>query len=178
MPIYYSKSTWNDANLIYCTISGVPLRCGPSQYTPYQILIYASPLIIQASSSNTYTINIYGIPCPRATYLNGNNMFVTQSIFFAMATSTAATSYSDYSLLFLSSTIVNPRTAVGYGSIIPKSVGSSNMQVYQSTFLTITLSCSVAIPVNSWIYITFPQEFDNFNNIPMIVQTQYSVTNY
>ena len=74
-----------------------------------------------------------------------------------MATSAAATSYADYSLLFITSAILNPQTSVGYGSIILKSVASSNMQVYQSTFLTITLSCTVAIPVNSWIFITFPQ---------------------
>jgi hypothetical protein len=156
LPIYYSKIVWNDNDLIYCTISGTPLSCGLSQYTPYQIVLSASPLIIQASSS-TYTINIYGIPCPRATYLNGNNMFITQSIFFGMATSVNATSYADYSQLFVSSAIINPQLTAGYGSIILKEVTSSNMQVYQSTFLTITMSCSVAIPSGSWIFITFPQ---------------------
>lgn len=155
LPIYYSKIVWNDNNLIYCTISGTPLSCGLSQYTPYQIVLYSSPLIIQASSS-TYTINIYGIPCPRATYLNGNNMFITQSIFFGMATSADAASYADYSQLFVSSAIINPQSNSSYGSIVLKDVTSSNMQVYQSTFLTITMTCSVAIPSGSWIFITFP----------------------
>jgi hypothetical protein len=47
------------------------------------------------------------------------------------------------------------------------------MQVYQSTFFTITLTCTAAIPVNSWVFITFPKQFNNFNNIAVIVQTQY-----
>jgi len=74
-----------------------------------------------------------------------------------MATSIDATSYADYSQLFVSSAIINPQLAAGYGSIILKDVTSSNMQVYQSTFLTITMVCSVAIPSGSWIFITFPQ---------------------
>jgi hypothetical protein len=32
--------------------------------------------------------------------------------------------------------------------------------------------------MNSWIFITFPAGFNNFNNIPMVVQTQYSVANF
>ena len=52
------------------------------------------------------------------------------------------------------------------------------MQVYQTTFFTINVVCSVSIPSGSWIFITFPQLFDNFNNIPMVVQTQYGVGSY
>lgn len=52
------------------------------------------------------------------------------------------------------------------------------MQVFQTTFFTITLSSSIAIPQGSWIYITFPAAFNNFNNIPVVVQTQYSATMY
>lgn len=90
-----------------------------------------------------------------------------------MSTSSTATAYSDYSQLFVSSVIVNPKTAANYGSIVLKSATSSNNQVYQTTFFTITLTCSVLIPTNSWIFITFPKEFNNFNNIPVVVQTQY-----
>jgi hypothetical protein len=170
-PRYYSPSLWNEDFLIYCTINQTPLTCTRSKYTPYQIELSNSPLIVSVGS--TYTISIYGIPCPRATYLNGNSLFITENIFFAMSTSTSATAYSDYSQLFISNPIINPMTAGGYGSVVLQSVTSSNMQVYQSTFFTITLTCSVIIPKNSWIFITFPKDFNNFNNIPVIVQTQY-----
>ena len=73
-----------------------------------------------------------------------------------MATSADAASYADYSQLFVSSAIINPQSNSSYGSIILKDVTSSNMQVYQSTFLTITMTCSVAIPSGSWIFIAFP----------------------
>lgn len=178
LPIYYSANVWNYDYLIYCTISGTPLWCGRSAYTPYQIVIKNSPLLIPVGPSSTYTINIYGIPCPRAAYTNGNTMFATEAIFFAMAESASATSYSDYSSLYVSNTIIDPQTALGYGSLILRSITSSNMQVYQTTFLTITLTSSVAIPAGSWIFITFPSAFNNFNNIPVVVQTQYSVGNY
>jgi len=75
LPRYYSPKVWNNDNLIYCTISGTPLPCTRSTYTPYQIIISNSPLIIQIGV--TYSISIYGIPCPRATYLNGNSLFIT-----------------------------------------------------------------------------------------------------
>ena len=171
-PRYYSPTIWNQDFLIYCTINTTPIPCATSQYTPYQIKLHNSPLII--SIGYTYTISVYGIPCPRAAYLNGNSLFITENIFLAMSSSSSATAYSDYSELFISSTIVNPMTAGNYGSIVLQEVTSSNNQVYQTTFFTITLTCSVAIPTNSWIFITFPQEFNNFNNIPVTVQTQYT----
>ncbi len=170
-PRYYSPLIWNEDFLIYCTINQTPLSCSRSQHTPYQIQLSNSPLIVSVGS--TYTISVYGIPCPRATYMNGNSLFITESIFLAMLTSSSATSYSDYSQLFISTLIINPQTSSGYGTIVLQSATSSNMQVYQSTFFTITLTCSVDIPQNSWIFMTFPQEFNNFNNIPVVVQTQY-----
>jgi hypothetical protein len=102
---------------------------------------------------------------------------VTESIFFAMATSSAATAYSDYSELFVSNTVISPQS-VGYGTIVLQSISSTNLQVYQTTFFTISLTCSVAIVPGYWIFITFPSSFNNFNNIPVVVQTQYSVSNF
>lgn len=170
-PRYYSPLIWNEDYLIYCTINGTPLTCARSQYTPYQIVISGSPLII--STGSTYTISVYGIPCPRASYLNGNSLFITENIFFAMSTSASATAYSDYSQLFVSNAVINPQTIGTYGSVILQSVTSSNLQVYQTTFFTITLTCNVAIPSNSWLFMTFPTQFNNFNNIPVTIQTQY-----
>jgi hypothetical protein len=66
----------------------------------------------------SYSINVYGIPCPRAAYLNGNSLFITEDIFFAMLASSAATAYSDYSQLFVSNQIINPQTTAGYGLIV------------------------------------------------------------
>jgi hypothetical protein len=149
-------------------INTTTIPCRRSAHTPYQIELYSSPLIITVGDK--YTISVYGIPCPRAAYL-GNALFITESIFFGVATSSIATSYADYSQLFVSNAIVNPQIEVGYGSIILQSVSSSNLQVFQTSFFTITLICNVAIPTNSWIYIVFPKEFNNFNNIPVIIQT-------
>lgn len=176
LPRYYSPNIWNEDYLIYCTISGTPLTCTRSPYTPYQVVVSASPRMIEVGE--TYSITLYGVPCPRATYLNGNNMFVTENIFFAMATSATATSYSDYSELFVSNTIISPLTAVGYGAITLQGVSSSNMFVYQTTFFTINLTSTVDIGAGNWIYVTFPKEFNNFNNIPVTVQTQFSTTDF
>ena len=138
-------------------MSGTPLTCRLSQYTPYQIVLSGSPLLVSVGAAITYTISVYGIPCPRATYLNGNAMFATESIFFGMYESVSSTSYTDYSNLFLANTVIDPQTEAGYGSIILKSITSSNMEVYQSTFCTIDVICSIAIPTGSWIFITFPK---------------------
>ena len=105
-------------------------------------------------------------------------MFATESIFFGMYESVNSTSYTDYSNLFLANTVIDPQTEAGYGSIILKSITSSNLEIYQSTFCTIDVISSIAIPTGSWIYITFPKEFNNFNNIPVVVQTQYGIGNY
>lgn len=178
LPVYYSPSIWNDLSQAYCTISGTPLSCRVSTYTPSQIVISNSPLLLSASSNTTYTINIYGIVCPRASYLNGNTMFATESIFFAVAESSLSTSLADYSSLFVSNPVINPMTQPSYGNLVITAATSSNLQVYQTTFFTLTVVCSVAIPTGSWIFVTFPQQFDNFNDIPVVVQTQSSVTNY
>ena len=95
-----------------------------------------------------------------------------------MYESTTSTSYADYSNLYLSNTVINPQIQAGYGWIILQAVTSSNMQVYQTTFFTIDVTCSVAISTNSWIFITFPLGFDNFNNIAIVVQTQYGAGIY
>ena len=95
-----------------------------------------------------------------------------------MYESASATLYSDYSDLYISNAVIDPQTEAGYGSIILKGVSSSNMEVYQSTFFTINATCSIIIPSGSWVYVTFPKEFDNFNNIAVVVQTQYSVATF
>lgn len=69
-------------------------------------------------------------------------MFATEGIFFAMASSSSASSYADYSSLFLSNSIIDPQTQSGYGSLVLTEATSSNMRVYQSTFFTIRLTCS------------------------------------
>lgn len=74
--------------------------------------------------------------------------------------------------------MIDPQSEAGYGWVVLQNITSSNMQVYQTTFFTIDLTCSIAIAANSWIFVTFPQGFDNFNNIAVVVQTQYTVTDY
>ena len=175
-PRYYSTLIWNEDNLIYCMINKTPLTCAKSPYTPYQIEITASPLIVNVGE--TYTISIYGIPCPRATYLNGNSKFITESIFFAMLTSKFATSYSDYSRLFITNTIINPQTKVGFGTVVINSVSSSNLQVYGNTFFAITLICNIALSADQWIFITLPKQFDNLNNINVTIQTQINFSTF
>ena len=154
-PRYYSELIWNEDELIYCMINSTPLTCTRDPFTPYQIKLSLSPLVIAVGA--TYTITVYGIPCPRAAYLNGNNLFITENIFFGMATTSTATSYSDYSQLFVSNTIIDPQTQAGYGQIILTGASSSNLQVYQTAFFTITLTCTVVISTNQWLILTFPQ---------------------
>ena len=51
LPIYYSQQVWNQDHLVYCTISGTPLNCALSQYTPYQVVLTASPRLIAVGNS-------------------------------------------------------------------------------------------------------------------------------
>jgi hypothetical protein len=85
LPIYYSEGIWNDDYLIYCMISGVPLSCQRSAHTPFQIVLSGSPLVVAMGASSTYTLSVYGLPCPRAAYLNGNTMFATEFVFLGVA---------------------------------------------------------------------------------------------
>lgn len=94
-PRYYTPQMWNQNYLIYCLINSSPIICQRSLYTPYQIVLTSSALIIPTGS--TYTISIYGIPCPRMTYVTGSSTYLTEGIFFAMSTSTTSTSYAEYS---------------------------------------------------------------------------------
>ena len=73
-----------------------------------------------------------------------------------MSTNSTATSYVEYSEVFVTDTIINPENAVGYGAITVKGISSSNMEVLQSTFFTITLETTIAVNAGEWIFITFP----------------------
>lgn len=105
---------------------------------------------------STYTLKILGIPCPRAAYLNGNADYVTESIFIGISTNSTSESYVEYSEVFVTDTIINPESAGGYGAITVTGVVSSNMEVLQSTFFTITMESTIAIADGEWIFITFP----------------------
>lgn len=71
------------------------LTCGRDPYTPYQITIAASPRIVEVGDS--YKIKVYGLQCPRATYLNGNAAFVTESIFLGISQNSTSPSFVEYS---------------------------------------------------------------------------------
>ena len=88
-PRYYSERLWNYDYLMHCSINDVPITCQRSMHTPYQVEISGSPAIIGIGA--TYSISIFGIVCPRASYLNGNAQFVTENIFFGMVSSSSAT---------------------------------------------------------------------------------------
>ena len=90
-----------------------------------------------------------------------------------IAASSSADSYTEYSDLFVVESIVNPETA-GYGSIVLTGIVSSNMEVLQTTFFTVSCTSSIAIPTQSWLYLTFPEEFDNFHDLPLSVEVVQS----
>jgi hypothetical protein len=83
LPRYYSQDIWNEEYLIYCRIADIQLSCAKDPNTPYQIQLWGSPRIFDIGE--TYTISVYGIPCPRKTYINGNALYVTDSIFLAIS---------------------------------------------------------------------------------------------
>jgi hypothetical protein len=84
---------------MYCTINGIKINCFRDTNTPYQIVVNSSPRIIEVGQS--YVLTVYGLQCPRASYLNGNAAYVTQSIFFGVSQNSSSPLYVDYSDLFL-----------------------------------------------------------------------------
>ena len=115
-------------------------------------------------------MSVYGIPCPRAEYLNGNAEYVTESIFLGISENSSSESYVEYSELFLVETIINPETEAGFGAVVVTGIESSNMEVLQSAFFTITATCTVDIVANDWLFVTFPEEYDNFNDLELTVE--------
>jgi hypothetical protein len=83
LPRYYSQRIWNEDFLIYCTINYTQLDCGRHENIPYTIIIKNSPRVIDVGE--WYIISVFGVTCPRKTYLNGNPTYVTESIFFGIA---------------------------------------------------------------------------------------------
>ena len=165
LPRYYSESVWNEDYLIYCTIDTAKLNCQRDPKSPYQIIISESPRIVEVGQ--TYTLRVLGIPCPRAAYLNGNADYVTESIFIGISENSSSPSYIEYSELSITDTVINPESEPGYGAITVTGISSSNMEVLQSTFFIITMECTIAINSGEWIFITFPEEFDRFNDITL-----------
>jgi len=67
----------------------------------------------------------------------------------------------------MTETIKNPQVPTGYGTITAKQVTSSNSETFQTTYFTVKLSCSVAISAGDYMFITFPEGFNNFNDLDM-----------
>lgn len=81
--------------MVYCTINFTKLDCSRHDNIPYTIIVKNSPKVIDIG--DFYILSVYGITCPRATYLNGNPTYVTESIFFGIAVNETAESYIEYS---------------------------------------------------------------------------------
>jgi hypothetical protein len=67
----------------------------------------------------------------------------------------------------MTDTVINPQQLLNYGTITAKQVLSSNSETYQTTYLSIKLTCTVAIVPTDYVFVTFPQGFNNFNDLPM-----------
>lgn len=52
------------------------------------------------------------------------------------------------------------------------------MEVLQATFFTINATSTVAITSGQWIYLTFPQEFGNFHDLPLVVEVVQGANDY
>ena len=124
-----------------------------------------SPKVIDVGE--WYVLSVFGITCPRSTYLNGNPTYVTESIFFGIGANESSESYVEYSELFMTETIKNPQVPSGYGTITAKQVSFSNSETFQTTYFTVKLTCTVAIAAGDYLFITFPEGFDNFNDLDM-----------
>ena len=46
------------------------------------------------------------------------------------------------------------------------------MEVLQTTFFEVVMECTTAINTNQWIFLTFPEDFDNFNDLSLTVQVE------
>ena len=64
-----------------------------------------------------YTLKVFGLQCPRAAYLNGNALYVTESIFLGISANSSSSSYIEYSELFLTDTVIDPEADPNYGTI-------------------------------------------------------------
>lgn len=50
------------------------------------------------------------------------------------------------------------------------------MEVLQTTFFEVVMECTTMINSNEWIYLIFPEEFDNFNDLSLTVEVEQGVT--
>jgi hypothetical protein len=62
--------------------------------------------------------------------------------------------------------VFSPQDA-GYGTITSKQITSSNSETFQTTYFTVKLSCTVSITAGQYFYMTFPEGFNNFNDLPL-----------
>ena len=52
-------------------------------------------------------------------------------------------------------------------TIVDVSVSTMSLPTFSSIYAIMTITCNVAIPAGSILFLTFPFEFDNFNNNPI-----------
>jgi hypothetical protein len=68
----------------------------------------------------------------------------------------------------MTETVINPQTVVGgYGTITVTQISSSNSETFQTTFFSVRMVCTVAINVGDYLFLTFPEGFNNFNDLDM-----------
>jgi hypothetical protein len=63
--------------------------------------------------------------------------------------------------------VINPQSFANYGTITAKQVLSSNSETYQTTYFSVKLTSSVTVSPNDYMFISFPDGFNNFNDIDM-----------
>lgn len=62
--------------------------------------------------------------------------------------------------------VFSPQDA-GYGTITSKQITSSNSETFQTTYFTVKLFCTIPISPGQFFYMTFPEGFNNFNDLPL-----------
>ena len=112
------------------------------------------------SAQATYTITIFGLNCPRSVYTYG--LFQSRYIFLGILANEKSNEYEENALLLPEQTI----QAYVSGSIALSDVtlATDAKPVFSTVYMTMKLICDTFIPANSFIYIIFPNKFDNFNN--------------
>lgn len=92
-PSYYSQTLFQQEP--YCTLNGAKIPCRVDTASPYQLIVYKSPVTVLAGTA--YELTVAGLAAPRNIYTN--DAYPQRYIFVGVLLSASATSYVERALL-------------------------------------------------------------------------------
>ena len=148
-PSYYSPELFQqDA---YCTLNSAKIDCAVDSTTPYQLLITASPVTVDAGTS--YEIAVIGLSSPRNIYTN--DAYPQRYIFVGVLTSSASTFYVERTLISPYQAV--QRTVAGVVKLTDMvGVSSGSLFAFSSIYAQFQMISSVAISSGSYLYLDLP----------------------